>query len=69
MITNALGEKTERSCRYIDEYHVEIGKGWDNLYHICQFAEIMEKNGATYEPKPEEEPIVRKTAKHREPER
>ena len=37
-----------RTCRYIDETHVEIGK---ELYHICQFAETMEKNGASYEQK------------------
>ena len=28
-----------RTCRYIDDYHVEIGS---NLYHICEFAERME---------------------------
>ena len=33
-----------KKCRYIDEYHVEVGTGWDNLYHICQFAEMMERN-------------------------
>jgi hypothetical protein len=36
-----------RTCRYIDDYHVEIG---DNLYHICEFAERMEQNGHTCEP-------------------
>lgn len=39
------GSHMDRSCRYIDEYHVEIGNDWDNLYHICQFAEMMERNG------------------------
>lgn len=33
-------------CRYIDDYHVEVG---NNLYHICEFAERMEVNGCTYE--------------------
>lgn len=46
-ITTSWGEKMERSCRYIDEYHTEIG---NDLYHICEFAERMEKNGAAYEP-------------------
>ena len=69
IVTNALGERRERSCRFIDEYHTEIGEGWDNLYHICQFAERMEKIGATYEPKPEEKPSARRTAKHKELER
>lgn len=39
------GSHMDRSCRYIDAYHVEIGSDWDNLYHICQFAEMMERNG------------------------
>ena len=47
MVINAKGEKTERVCRYIDEYHTEID---NHLYHICQFAEIMERSGAVYEP-------------------
>ncbi len=41
-ITFYDGRKELRTCRYIDEYHTEVG---DHLYHICQFAEIMEKNG------------------------
>lgn len=53
MITDARGEKSERVCRYIDEYHTEVGS---NLYHICQFAEIMERNGSEYAPV-EPEPV------------
>lgn len=41
------GEKSNRSCRYIDKTHVQVGR---QLYHICQFAEIMERNSATYIP-------------------
>ncbi|MFR5875259.1 MAG: hypothetical protein ACLUFN_02085 [Eubacterium sp.] len=41
-ITFYDGRKELRTCRYIDEYHTEVG---DNLYHNCQFAEIMENNG------------------------
>ena len=37
----------ERVCRYIDDYHVEVG---DQLYHICEFAERMEQSGYAYEP-------------------
>ena len=33
------GEMADRACRYIDDYHVEVG---DNLYHICEFAERLE---------------------------
>lgn len=47
LITSGWGEKNERVCRFIDEYHSEIGS---NLYHICEFAERMKQNGATYEP-------------------
>ena len=56
IITDAMGEKSERTCRYIDEYHTEVGS---SLYHICQFAELMERNGSVYEP-------VRKAAKEPE---
>lgn len=48
IVTTAWDEKSEYTCRYIDEYHTEIG---NNLYHICEFAERMEQNKATYEPK------------------
>lgn len=48
LITLSNGERLERTCRYIDEYHTEVG---NNLYHICEFAERMEQNGSTYEPK------------------
>lgn len=33
----------DRTCRYIDDCHVEVGNGWDRLFHICQFAEQMER--------------------------
>lgn len=36
------GEKADRTCRYIDDYHVEVG---DNLYHICEFAERCDRSG------------------------
>ncbi len=51
VITDALGDKKERTCRFIDEYHTEIGS---ELYHICQFAELMNRNGSAYEPKEKE---------------
>ena len=64
-VTSAWGEKSEHTCRYIDEYHTEVG---NNLYHICEFAECMEKNGATYEPIPAEPQAV-KAPKHKNLER
>ena len=48
IVTTSWGEKREYPCRFIDEYHTEVGS---NLYHICEFAERMQKNGVTYEPK------------------
>lgn len=41
------GNTMKRTCRYIDDYHLEVG---DNLYHICEFAELCERNGHTVEP-------------------
>ena len=69
VITTAWGEKFEHSCRYIDEAHLELssGRGGD-IYHICEFAERMEKNGAAYEPKQEEQP-PQKAPKHKDMER
>lgn len=43
LITSNSGEKTKRICRYIDDYHCEIG---NSIYHICEFAEKMECNGS-----------------------
>ena len=37
------GTQIDKTARYIDEYHVEIGSGWDSVFHICQFAEQMER--------------------------
>ncbi len=42
-IIHSDGEKVDKTCRYIDDYHTEVG---DRLYHICEFAEIMERNGS-----------------------
>lgn len=41
------GESVDRTCRYIDDYHVEVG---DNLFHICEFAERMQQAGAVVIP-------------------
>ena len=46
-ITLSDGEQLDRTCRYIDDYHLEVGS---NLYHICEFAEQMEQNGNTVIP-------------------
>lgn len=41
------GEKDIKTVRYIDDYHVEIG--WD-IYHICEYAEKLQRIGATVRP-------------------
>ena len=40
-ITCTDGSSMDRVCRYIDDYHVEVGH---NLFHICEFAERMEES-------------------------
>lgn len=52
------GRVLDRVCRYIDECHVEVGKGWDNLFHICQFAEMMERNGNSVIPLRNSLPLI-----------
>ena len=53
IVTTSWGEKREYSCRFIDECHTEVG---NNIFHICEFAERMQQNGATYKPKQAEQP-------------
>lgn len=48
IVTTKWKERKEYKCRYIDEYHTEIGS---YLYHICEFAERMQANGTVYEAK------------------
>ena len=39
------GDHLDRTVRFIDEYHIEVGFGTTrSLYHICEFAERMEQN-------------------------
>lgn len=41
-ITLDDGSYIDEVCRYVDDYHVEVGR---NLYHICEFSERMEASG------------------------
>ncbi len=41
------GRHLDEVCRYIDETHLEVGR---HLYHICEFAELMERAGITVMP-------------------
>lgn len=47
-ITAPDGETTDCVCRYIDEIHLQVGL--NSLYHICEFAELMKRNGNTVAP-------------------
>ena len=47
VITRFDGEKMAFPCKYIDDCHVCIG---NSAYHICEFAEMQERNGNTYVP-------------------
>ena len=47
VITHFDGSVSVRRCTYIDDHHAMIG---NSVYHICEFAEIMEANGNTYAP-------------------
>lgn len=53
-ITLDNGERYTRICRYVDDYHFQTIKGFEekfvNVFHICQFAELMERNGNTVIP-------------------
>ena len=51
-ITHSDGSKLELSCRYIDDTQVEIGSPFERseIYHVCQFAEIMDRDGCTVQP-------------------
>ena len=40
------GEQREMTCRYIDDYHLEVtGQRGSAVYHICEFAEVWENHG------------------------
>ena len=47
-VTDFDGQERTYPCRYIDSYHVAIGK--NDAFHICEFAELMERNGSVYRP-------------------
>lgn len=52
-----INETYIRECKYHGETHVDVGR---ECYHICQFAEVMERIGASYEP---EEPYILQVAR------
>jgi hypothetical protein len=54
VVTRPNGEQSIGICKYLDETHVAVN---GSCYHICQFAEIQQRNGATVEPEKEPEMV------------
>ena len=50
LVCFADGKRKAFFCQYLDDAHVLVGR---NAYHICEFAERMERIGACVEPFPE----------------
>ncbi len=46
-ITLSDGEQFDKVCRYVDDYHLEVG---DLTFHICEFAERMAQNRSAVVP-------------------
>lgn len=62
VITDKGGNREERICRFIDEYHIQIGQ---SIYHKCEFAEIMNRKGFRYESKEENKKMEREKQKEK----
>jgi hypothetical protein len=54
-ITRYDSEVFVKPCRFIDETHIVVG---NDTYHICEFAEHMERNGNQYVPIPGQKPML-----------
>ena len=52
VLTYSDGTRAVRTCSFIDEYHTRVG---GSVYHICEFAEKMERNGTSYMPEAPQE--------------
>lgn len=55
VITYPDGEQCVRECKYLGECHLTVN---GECYHICQFAEIMQRAGATCAPETEPEIVA-----------
>jgi len=65
-ITHSDGEQLVRKCVFHGETHVHVGS---SVYHICEFAERMERIGSIYAPCPEPEVVQGYTITDRTPAR
>jgi hypothetical protein len=52
------GEIKNLKCRFIDEMHIQLIGKYHNDYHICEFAEKMERAGNKYEEIPGQKPAL-----------
>ena len=43
------GRSFTARLEHLDDYHFDMG-GLGNVFHICQFAEVMERNHADFYP-------------------
>ena len=43
------GRSFTARVEHLDDYHFDMG-GLGNVFHICQFAEVMERNHADFYP-------------------
>lgn len=46
---NFPSETIIKPCKYLDDYHTQIG---NRVFHICEFAETMERLGGNYQAEP-----------------
>lgn len=37
------GSHSDLPCRYVDDSHIEVGYGWDSQFHVCEFADQMDR--------------------------
>lgn len=54
LVSYPSGERKAFVCKYIDDYHVLVGR---NAFHICEYAERLQKLGAHAYPFPEKRVI------------
>lgn len=48
-IDRSDGSSYTARVEHLDDYHFDLGE-YGNVYHICQFAEVMERNGSSCYP-------------------
>ena len=54
VVTTPNGEQYVGVCKYLDETHLDVN---GRCYHICEFAEVLERNGSKVEPEKEPEMV------------